>query len=72
MLSGRRDSNPQPSAWEADALPLRHYRMTRLKNNAELPGKERRSDKPLSVRAFVVERGRTYLPSTVGCKGSRL
>ena len=24
--SGRRDSNPQPSAWEADALPLRHTR----------------------------------------------
>ncbi len=24
--SGRRDSNPQPSAWEADALPLRHSR----------------------------------------------
>ena len=26
-LSDRRDSNPQPSAWEADALPLRHYRL---------------------------------------------
>ena len=24
--SGRRDSNPQPSAWEADALPLRYTR----------------------------------------------
>ena len=23
IWSGRRDSNPQPSAWEADALPLR-------------------------------------------------
>ena len=27
--SGRRDSNPQPSAWEADALPLRHTRSLR-------------------------------------------
>ena len=26
VWSGRRDSNPQPSAWEADALPLRHTR----------------------------------------------
>ena len=26
IWSGRRDSNPQPSAWEADALPLRHTR----------------------------------------------
>jgi hypothetical protein len=26
VWSGRRDSNPQPSAWEADALPLRHSR----------------------------------------------
>jgi hypothetical protein len=26
LWSGRRDSNPQPSAWEADALPLRHSR----------------------------------------------
>jgi hypothetical protein len=26
MWSGKRDSNPQPSAWEADALPLRHSR----------------------------------------------
>gem|GEM_PF-6305514 len=25
--SGKRDSNPQPSAWEADALPLRHSRI---------------------------------------------
>ncbi len=25
--SGKRDSNPQPSAWEADALPLRHSRV---------------------------------------------
>lgn len=72
MLSGRRDSNPQPSAWEADALPLCHYRITRLKNNAELPGLELHSVLPLNVQAFVVERGRTYLPSTVGCKVSRL
>jgi hypothetical protein len=31
--SGRRDSNPQPSAWEADALPLRH---TRLKGEKKI------------------------------------
>src|SRR5215212_7044704 len=29
IWSGRRDSNPQPSAWEADALPLRHTRSLR-------------------------------------------
>ena len=29
--SGRRDSNPQPSAWEADALPLRHTRSRGVK-----------------------------------------
>ena len=29
IWSGRRDSNPQPSAWEADALPLRHTRSRR-------------------------------------------
>ncbi len=27
VWSGKRDSNPQPSAWEADALPLRHSRV---------------------------------------------
>lgn len=26
--SGQRDSNPRHSAWEADALPLSHARMT--------------------------------------------
>ncbi len=26
-VSGRRDSNPRPSAWEADALPLSYSRM---------------------------------------------
>ena len=25
--SGRRDSNPRPSAWEADALPLSYTRI---------------------------------------------
>jgi hypothetical protein len=25
-LSGKRDSNPRPSAWEADALPLSYSR----------------------------------------------
>ena len=29
-VSDRRGSNPQPSAWEADALPLRHYRVERV------------------------------------------
>ena len=27
LWSGRRDSNPQRSAWEADALPLSHFRI---------------------------------------------
>ena len=26
--SGKRDSNPRPSAWEADALPLSYSRMS--------------------------------------------
>jgi hypothetical protein len=26
-LSGKRDSNPRPSAWEADALPLSYSRL---------------------------------------------
>ncbi len=26
VLSGKRDSNPRPSAWEADALPLSYSR----------------------------------------------
>jgi hypothetical protein len=25
-VSGKRDSNPRPSAWEADALPLSYSR----------------------------------------------
>jgi hypothetical protein len=37
IWSGRRDSNPQPSAWEADALPLRHTRSLR-----KLQGSKRR------------------------------
>ena len=27
-VSGRRDSNPRPSAWEADILPLNYSRMS--------------------------------------------
>ena len=27
-VSGKRDSNPRPSAWEADALPLSYSRMS--------------------------------------------
>ena len=30
MLSGKRDSNPRPSAWEADALPLSYSRLDYL------------------------------------------
>ena len=26
-MSGKRDSNPRPSAWEADALPLSYFRV---------------------------------------------
>jgi hypothetical protein len=26
-VSGKRDSNPRPSAWEADALPLSYSRI---------------------------------------------
>ena len=28
-LSGRRDSNPRPSRWQRDALPLRYFRERR-------------------------------------------
>ena len=28
MWSGRRDSNPRPSPWQGDALPLSHFRIT--------------------------------------------
>ena len=27
LESGRRDSNPRPSPWQGDALPLRHFRV---------------------------------------------
>ncbi len=30
-LSGRRGSNPRPSAWEADALPLSYSRISEYK-----------------------------------------
>ncbi len=30
IWSGKRDSNPQHSAWEADALPLNYFRNTRI------------------------------------------
>jgi hypothetical protein len=42
IWSGRRDSNPQPSAWEADALPLRH---TRSLENCRF--KERKKNLPV-------------------------
>ena len=45
IWSGRRDSNPQPSAWEADALPLRHTRSGEvMKIIKVLPGCQRVSD----------------------------
>ncbi len=30
IWSGRRDSNPRPSPWQGDALPLSHFRVPRL------------------------------------------
>ena len=35
--SGRRDSNPRPSPWQGDALPLRHFRSPE-QHNAAQPG----------------------------------
>ena len=32
-LSGKRDSNPRPSAWEADALPLSYSRMIHFRSD---------------------------------------
>ena len=32
IWSGRRGSNPQPSAWEADAIPLGHSRIYSIVN----------------------------------------
>jgi hypothetical protein len=36
-LSGRRGSNPRPSAWEADALPLSYSRLRREFNHGPGP-----------------------------------
>jgi hypothetical protein len=30
LWSGRRDSNPRPSPWQGDALPLSHFRLSRM------------------------------------------
>lgn len=37
-LSDERDSNPQPSAWEADALPLSYHRIARLSEPSVFSG----------------------------------
>ncbi len=34
--SGKRDSNPRPSAWEADTLPLSYSRFCYIQNKSEL------------------------------------
>ena len=31
VWSGRRDSNPRPSPWQGDALPLSHFRSSRIR-----------------------------------------
>ena len=38
--SGRRDSNPRPSPWQGDALPLRHFRveLTLYRARHDAPG----------------------------------
>ena len=33
--SGRWDSNPRPSPWQGDALPLSHFRLSGLGRGAE-------------------------------------
>ena len=37
LWSGRRGSNPRPSAWEADALPLSYSRTNRIYFNPKIP-----------------------------------
>ena len=36
--SGKRDSNPQPSAWKADALPIELFPLTPVVTNTPLGG----------------------------------
>ena len=46
--SGRRDSNPRPSPWQGDALPLRHFRI--LAPGAE--GQNRTADTAIFSRVL--------------------
>ena len=40
--SGRRDSNPRPSPWQGDALPLSHFRKKMVRMEGLEPPRTRR------------------------------
>ena len=42
--SGRRDSNPRPSPWQGDALPLRHFRVVSHLSRRRLHSRRRHAD----------------------------
>ena len=42
--SGRWDSNPRPSPWQGDALPLSHFRLLKLMWNSVMPAGSRRAE----------------------------
>ena len=42
--SGRRDSNPRPSPWQGDALPLSHCRIFKLGESGFEPLKAKLTD----------------------------
>jgi hypothetical protein len=44
--SGRRDSNPQPSPWQGDTLPLSHFRMKSSLEDFVGAGEESRTPTP--------------------------
>jgi hypothetical protein len=46
LQSGRRDSNPRPSPWQGDALPLSHVRVPTRSAYPEVPQNLSRSERP--------------------------
>jgi integrase len=53
--SGRRGSNPRPSAWEADALPLSYSRERPLRGTTPGPGVQAGSERASKPRPLVLD-----------------
>ena len=74
LWSGKRDSNPRPSAWEADALPTElfphsEYKVTPLFRYCKLfPAKNRINPRLFSARRDSPDSSGVY---PRGCRGSR-